>query len=114
MRRFLIPIILLAIVLAGCQGSIPAATEKPAETESIQVTESPPETPVKTEAPEVSPTSSEEAALTDSPPPGCTVVSRQPTPGPTEQSLFPPASEEDWVKGPDDAAITIIEYGDYQ
>lgn len=44
----------------------------------------------------------------------CTVVSRQPTPGPTEQSLVPPVSADDWTHGPDDAAVTFIEYGDFQ
>ena len=52
------------------------------------------------------------------PPPGeqmqCTLVSAQPTPGSTEQSLFPPVSQEDWVKGPDSAGLTIIEYSDFQ
>ena len=46
--------------------------------------------------------------------PGCTVVSRKPTPGPTEQSLLPPPGEKDWVVGPADAALTITEYSDFQ
>jgi hypothetical protein len=45
---------------------------------------------------------------------GCTVVSRQPTPGPTEQALIPPVGEKDWVKGPDGALVTFIEYSDFQ
>lgn len=44
----------------------------------------------------------------------CTVVSRKPTPGPTQQSLFPAVDEHDWVRGAQDAEITIIEYGDFQ
>jgi curved DNA-binding protein CbpA len=58
-----------------------------------------------------SPSSEESENLLES---TCTVVSRAPTPGPTEQSLVPPLSDEDWVHGPDDAAVTIIEYGDFQ
>jgi hypothetical protein len=46
--------------------------------------------------------------------PGCTVVSPQPTPGPTEQSLFPAHKDSDWVMGPLTATVTVIEYGDYQ
>ena len=44
----------------------------------------------------------------------CTVVSRQPTPGPTEQSLVPLVGDQDWTQGPDDAQVTFIEYGDFQ
>jgi len=47
-------------------------------------------------------------------PPGCTVVSPRPTPGPTEESLFPPVNENDWILGPVDADVTIVEYGDFQ
>ena len=46
--------------------------------------------------------------------PGCTVVSFLPTPGPTEASLFPPVSDQDWTQGSRDASITIIEYSDFQ
>jgi hypothetical protein len=44
----------------------------------------------------------------------CTVVSANPTPGPTEASMFPPITEEDWVLGSNPTAtMTIIEYSDY-
>jgi hypothetical protein len=46
--------------------------------------------------------------------PGCTVVSRKPTPGPTQQSQLAPANERDWSRGPAEAYVTIIEYGDFQ
>lgn len=45
---------------------------------------------------------------------GCTVVSRKPTAGPTEQSQLPPPTERDWIKGPVDAYLTITEYSDFQ
>jgi hypothetical protein len=45
---------------------------------------------------------------------GCTVESPRPTPGPTEQSVFPFPGASDWVKGPETAAITILEYSDFQ
>jgi cyclophilin family peptidyl-prolyl cis-trans isomerase/protein-disulfide isomerase len=32
----------------------------------------------------------------------------------TEPSLYPPVSANDWTLGPETAAMTIIEYGDYQ
>jgi hypothetical protein len=46
--------------------------------------------------------------------PGCTVVSPQPTADPTQNAKLPPATEDDWKKGPDTAAVTIIEYSDFQ
>ena len=45
---------------------------------------------------------------------GCTVRSPRPTPNPTLQAVLPPPGEEDWTRGPDNAYVTIIEYGDYQ
>lgn len=47
-------------------------------------------------------------------PAGCTVVSPRPTPGPTEQSIFPPVGDLDWVIGPQEASITLVEYSDFQ
>lgn len=35
-------------------------------------------------------------------------------PQPTAESLFAPITDADWQKGPADARLTIIEYGDYQ
>jgi hypothetical protein len=35
-------------------------------------------------------------------------------PDPTAESIFPPVSETDWVKGPASAKVTIIEYSDFQ
>ena len=47
-------------------------------------------------------------------PAACTVVKLVPTQGPTEESLFPPVSGKDWGLGPEDAALTILEYSDLQ
>jgi len=44
----------------------------------------------------------------------CTVITRKPTPGPTAESVIPPVSDTDWVKGPASAKVTIIEYSDFQ
>lgn len=45
----------------------------------------------------------------------CQVVSMEPTQGPTQASMFPPPSEEDWVHGKNPGAtLTIIEYSDFQ
>ncbi|MBN1148704.1 MAG: hypothetical protein JXA78_15700 [Anaerolineales bacterium] len=45
---------------------------------------------------------------------GCTAKSRSSAPDPTLEALLPPPGEDDWVEGPGDAYVTIIEYGDYQ
>ncbi len=45
---------------------------------------------------------------------GCTAISPRPTPGPTEQSLFPQPSSSDWQRGSESAPVTIIEYCDFQ
>jgi hypothetical protein len=44
----------------------------------------------------------------------CQKISLEPTPDAKEASLFPAVSEKDFVVGPKDAPMTIIEYGDFQ
>ena len=47
-----------------------------------------------------------------SPPATCTAVSAL---APSEEaSLFPEVTSTDWARGPADAAVTIVEYGDFQ
>lgn len=43
---------------------------------------------------------------------GCTMISS--LNAVTEPSLYPPVSANDWTVGPETAAMTIIEYGDFQ
>jgi cyclophilin family peptidyl-prolyl cis-trans isomerase len=45
---------------------------------------------------------------------GCTVATLLPGADPEVESLFPPISEADWIRGPSDAAVTIVEYADFQ
>ena len=45
---------------------------------------------------------------------GCTAVTQIPTPGPTAESVYPPVSDTEWIKGPASAKVTIIEYSDFQ
>lgn len=94
---------ILAFLLPACAGSQPIVTETPT---SQSATLAP--TTQSTDAP------SQETPVVQALAPGCNVISQQPTPGPTQQSIFPPVSEDDWVKGPPDAYVTITEYSDFQ
>ena len=105
-RHKLILLIVIAMVLAACQGQSPTIPATTAPTVVFQ--------PTATKA-AVTPTVTEVVEQTAAEaPPGCTVISLPATPGPTEQSVFPPASDKDWSTGPKDAAITLIEYSDFQ
>ena len=115
MRKLtLISFILLSLVLAACQSTTPTvdvdSTAKVADTQPAADTPTQAEVsePTATKGVEVAPDS---GALVRT---RCTVESRDPTPGPTEQSLFEPVTESDWIRGPDSAAVTIIEYSDFQ
>jgi hypothetical protein len=44
----------------------------------------------------------------------CTARTVKPTPNPTQEALLPPPGEDDWVVGPEGAAVTLIEYSDFQ
>jgi hypothetical protein len=95
---------MLVFVLVACQS---AATEAPDQgSQAEAATDLPP-------LPDVSPTpldgDTEVQAEAN-----CTVVSSQPTPDSAEQSLVPPVDSTDWAHGPEDAKVTIIEYGDFQ
>ena len=101
----------LALLLTACQGR-EATGEPPASEAAPAVTA---DSFATSQAPADQPTGSPAAASTAGQvkAASCTVVSTVPTPGPTEQSLFPPVGEADWVHGPDTAEVTIIEYGDF-
>jgi protein-disulfide isomerase len=97
MKKFiLLLLLLLSLVLSACAGN-------------AQQTSQPTSPPAPTTVLTV-PAANEPAG----PDSGCTVISRKPTPGPTQESLFPPVSKDDWVKGPENAKVTIIEYADFQ
>lgn len=110
-KKILILVIGLALVLSACGGNAgtggaPVSQTVPAETiESFSPTQSLAGQPTSTPA-ETGQAVPVKAA-------NCTVVSAAPTPGPTEQSLFPPPGEGDWIQGPDSAKVTITEYSDF-
>ncbi len=119
MRKvYLVVSILIAVILTGCLSQSQA-------TPTVTATSLPPNpTAIATKVPTIPtvaatntqlaptvvsnfPTQSDLAS-------GCTVVTQKPTPGPTPTSVFSPVSDTEWVKGPADARITLIEYGDFQ
>ena len=117
LKKFIVISLILTVFLAACQPSeanLPAepTTETSVEP-NIQSSDTPPQPSSTVVSPTLSSTPPEDQA-TEQAQANCTVVSRQPTPGPTEQSLIPPVSDTDWVQGPEDAAVTFIEYGDFQ
>ncbi len=108
MQKFVILGLLIStLVMAGClpqSQSTPAPTATSSAGPAATSPARPTPTPVV-----ISPT---QASLSSGP--GCTAISQKPTPGPTAESNFPAVNQADWVKGPADAKITIIEYSDFQ
>jgi len=80
---------ILVFFISACSSSVPI-TPTPTEVQLIF-----PETPTPA-APE------------------CSATNIIPTPAGEETSLFPPAAEADMVRGLEEAAVTLIEYGDFQ
>jgi len=95
-------LILSVLILSALLGACGAA--EVIQTEQVQ----------PTEQPAASLDVSSVEAEGPSPPPTC--IPNPPRPAPNEQDLavFSPNPETDWIKGPEDAAITIIEYADFQ
>ena len=106
-------LILLALVLTACQAqATPPTGATPA---TSLASDTPGEAP--SPSPEIEQLASPTApAVTEmvgpEAPPGCTVVSQ--TSASSGDSPFPEISAEDWVHGPDDAYVSLIEYGDFQ
>jgi len=107
MRKF-IPIlfILLVVLLAACQSTTPTISMAPTASE-VPTQKQDTAVPTKPATLAITP------AAEDAPASGvvtrakCTVES-------LEASLFAPVTEADWVRGPETAQVTIIEYSDFQ
>jgi ABC-type uncharacterized transport system auxiliary subunit len=104
-KSFLFLVLLLAVGLAGCLPKEQATPTSTSISTATATTEAQPTATVVLTVP------TETALLPNS---DCTVISRQPTPDPSVESIYPPVTEADHVKGPDDAKVTIIEYSDFQ
>lgn len=104
-KSYLWILIFAALVLSACQASQPVSTATSA--------------PALATSPASSPAGGEQGASGTAGSaaggsPGCTVESPRPTPGPTQESIFPSVSASDWVQGKDTAYVTILEYSDFQ
>jgi hypothetical protein len=118
MRKWIYFVLLLALLLTACAAkeNAPSMTLQPVPTETFSL-KLPTKTAPATQA--LEPTSM--MAATQAPLPvsggemaGCTAKSLFPTPNPTLEALFPAVSDEDWVRGPETASVTLIEYSDFQ
>lgn len=102
MKKIILLLTGMALTLAACQGQAVSPQPTPVETATPSL------------VPTIQATLAEATPTQPEAPAGCTAISPKPTPGPTETSLFPPVSPDDWVKGPADASITLTEYSDFQ
>ncbi len=92
MRKFFAFSLFAIFMLNACaSGSVPASTPTALPTQPVPST--------------LTPTAAA---------PTCTSTNSIPTPAPSEESLFPAVSADDRVRGMDDAAVTLINYSDYQ
>jgi len=113
-KSLLVTLLMIALMTSACQGAESIAVEAPTETESIVSAEIlPTETePVDVEPVVDEPTPTAIKTLTG-PTSECTLVSSLPEPSPEYADIFA-VKDNDWTIGPKDAAVTIIEYGDFQ
>jgi hypothetical protein len=109
LKKISLTLLVLIVILSACSSGAITAIEPTAAPTATD-----PPKPTDT-AVAISPTSTSEPLISQGEPiSGCTVESPFPTPGPTQQSIFPAVSEQDWVYGSSDAYVTILEYGDFQ
>lgn len=90
MRQLKIYLIASLVVLASIPACAPATATTPNTVPTLEIV-----TPEPANAP-------------------CTSLSAAPTPGPEAPSLFPPITDTDHIRGPEDAQVTIMVYGDLQ
>ncbi len=112
MKRQIVMVAVIGIIplLAACGPATPLITAEPTDTpEAIVASPTTPatDTPaaISEEATEPEPVA---AFPTPHPNPECVV---EPIP---EDPNIPLATADEWSKGPDDAAVTLVEYGDFQ
>lgn len=110
-KRYL-AFLLALFLLAACSGQEQAlVTEAPLQEAETQPTETAAAT--EAEPTETAITSSSEASSASGLQMECTLVSDQPD-APAEYVAIFGVTEDDWAIGPETAAVTFVEYGDFQ
>jgi hypothetical protein len=113
MLKRLMVLLVFALLLVACSGvqpvsdsdaPAPEAQSKPTEADPIAVVSLPTETAGPEPGDAVAPFGSQME---------CTLVSDQPD-APAELVAIFGVTENDWVEGPETAAVTIVEYSDFQ
>ncbi len=98
-------VLFLPLVIAACTGKAEPTSAAVLPTSTAGTTASPPPSP----AVEPTPASASGIGFVSE----CTLVSSLPE-APSEFAELFGVTAEDWVDGPDTAALTIVEYGDFQ
>lgn len=113
-------LVLILLTLSACVGAEKVQVETPTVTAEEEVVESlPTETDAAAPQDKDEPANEAETGAEPAQTSGeqlaseCTLVSSLPEPPQESAELFS-IQEDDWVSGPEDAAITLIEYGDFQ
>lgn len=118
MRKSLLStLLMMTLMISACQGAESIAVEDPTETGSIVSAEILPTDPGDVKPVDVEPMVDEPTPTAmktlAGPASECTLVSSLPEPSPEYADIFA-VKDNDWTIGPEDAAVTIIEYGDFQ
>ncbi len=116
MRKFILLLVLLAaMILSGClpqtQTSLATATS-PVQVKLPNASQSATVIPnIQPFATPLATVATQAAIFPDS---GCTVVTTKSAAAPTATPVYPPVTSTDWVKGPANARVTLVEYSDFQ
>lgn len=104
-KRLLVPLMLIPLLLAACSAARPAAVgDEPAPAVAA---------PAEAEPAQPDPTAASAPQAATGPEMECTLVSNGSN-APAELVAIFGVTEDDWVHGPETAAVTIVEYSDFQ